>query len=45
MQPLELTNIKDIEQLKKKKKTPKLTLKKIFKYPKKLNQSRNKKYY
>lgn len=30
MQPLELTNIKDIEQLKKKKKTPKLTLKKIF---------------
>lgn len=29
MQPLELTNIKDIKELKKKK-TPKLTLKKIF---------------
>lgn len=30
MKPIELNNIKDIKELKKKKKTPKLTLKKIF---------------
>lgn len=41
MHPLELTNIKDIKQLKKPKKTPKLTLKKIFKF----NQPQNKKNY
>lgn len=36
MQPLELNNIKDIKELKKKKKTPKLSLKKIFIFKKKL---------
>lgn len=44
MNPLELTNIKDIKELKKKK-TPKLTLNKIFKYPKKAIQSQNKRNY